>query len=271
MEENATAGKTNPDKASTASSYNAFIAGVLSKKNMVKANLEKVKHKVGVYSAKGGVGKTTIAINLAYALKELGYKVGILDADVDTPNVAVFLGISEKAEGAYPLKPLEKDGIKIISTTMFTDDAARPIIWRGPLIAKMVEDFMENTAWGELDYLVIDLPPGTSDAPLSVMQLLELDGFVLVTTPQHIAALNAIRSGRMARRLGVGILGVVENMSSGTPAGAKEVADALGVNVLGTVKTNSKFDELSDSGKVPVEEDKEIRQEFISIASKLIK
>ena len=259
------------DAATGSTASNSFLAGVLSKKTLVKANLEKVKHKIGIYSAKGGVGKTTIAINLAYALKELGYKVGILDADIDTPNVTLFLGITEKGEGAYPLQPLVKDGIKVISTTMYTDDVSKPIIWRGPLIAKMVEDFMENTAWGELDYLIVDLPPGTSDAPLSIMQLLDLDGFIIVTTPQHIAALNAIRSGRMAKRLGVSVLGVVEDMSSGMAVGAKEVAEALNTSVLGTVKTDSKFDELSVKGKVPVVEDKEIREEFISIANKLVK
>jgi Mrp family chromosome partitioning ATPase len=247
-----------------------FIAAVLSKKQLVKANLEKVKHKIGIYSAKGGTGKTTIAINLAYALKELGYKVGLLDADIDTPNVALFLGINQRAEGAYPLKPVEKDGVKVISSSLFMDDSKKPIIWRGPLIAKLVEDFMQNTAWGELDYLVIDLPPGTSDSPLSIMQLLDMDGFILVTTPQHIAALNTIRSGLMIKRLNVAVLGVIENMSTADNlGGGKEVAEALNTELLGTIPYNEKFNKFSDSGKVPVEEDSEIREEFIRIASKL--
>ncbi len=260
-----------PENKAASAASSSFIASVLSKKNMVKANLEKVKHKIGVYSAKGGVGKTTVAINLAYALKELGYKVGLLDADVDCPNVTIFIGINQRAEGAYPLKPVEKDGIKVMSSALFVDDTKRPIIWRGPLIAKMVEDFMENTSWGELDYLIIDLPPGTSDAPLSIMQLLELDGFIIVTTPQHVAALNAIRSGLMAKRLNISLLGVVENMSYGEAKGAKEVAEALNTDVLGTIQANELFNELSDEGKIPVQENKEIKEEFISIANKLIK
>ncbi len=246
-----------------------FFASVLSKKNMVNANLEKVKHKIGVYSAKGGVGKTTIAVNTAYALKDLGYKVGILDADVDCPNITFFLGINERAEGAYPLKPVMKDGIKVMSSALFVDDARKPIIWRGPLIAKMVEDFMQNTDWGDLDYLIIDLPPGTSDAPLSIMQLLNLDGFIMVTTPQHIAALNAIRSGLMARRLNVSVIGVVENMSAGEPRGGKEVADALGCEMLGTIGKSEKFNEMSDKGMIPVLEDPSIKEVFVGIASKL--
>jgi len=158
-----------------------------------------------------------------------------------------------------------------MSSALFVDDAEKPIIWRGPLIAKMLEDFLENTDWGELDYLIIDLPPGTSDAPLSTMQLLELDGIVLVTTPQHIAALNTIRSGRMTRRMSVAILGVIENMSADAPAGAVEVAKALNTEVLGIVKVNKKFDELSDAGRVPAAEDAEIKKEFISIAEKIAK
>lgn len=252
-------------------SQGSFFASVLAKKKLVNANMEKVKHKIGVYSAKGGVGKTTITVNLAYALKELGYKVGILDADIDCPNVAAFMGIKQRVEGGYPLKPVEADGIKIISTAFFVDEEEKPIIWRGPLIAKMVEDFMENTDWGELDYLIVDLPPGTSDAPLSIMQLLELDGFLLVTTPQHISAINTIRSGKMIKRLNVSIIGVIENMSGEKPKGGDEVAKALNVPLLGTVKKSSKFDEFSDQGKIPAMYDKEIKEEFISIANKLVK
>jgi ATP-binding protein involved in chromosome partitioning len=115
----------------------------------------------------------------------------------------------------------------------------------------------------------LDLPPGTSDAPLSIIQLLELDGFVLVTTPQRIASINTIRSGVMAKRLGVAILGVVETMSDGAPKGAREVADALKCDVLGTVKANKKFGELSDQGVIPVNSDNEIKEEFISIIKKI--
>ncbi|MGC8478931.1 MAG: P-loop NTPase [Candidatus Micrarchaeia archaeon] len=242
---------------------------VLDQKKRVKDALKGIKHKIGIYSAKGGVGKTTVSVNLAFALKEMGYSVGILDADVDCPNLTLFLGVDSRRDESYPLRPLEVKGAKVISTAMYLDDIKRPIIWRGPVIAKMIGEFLENTEWGSLDYLIIDLPPGTSDAPLSIMQLLDLDGFVLVTTPQHIASVNAIRSGNMAKRLGIAILGVVENMSAGEPMGGKEVADALGCEMLGTIGKSEKFNEMSDKGMIPVLEDPSIKEAFVGIASKL--
>lgn len=136
------------------------ILKVIEQKKRVKEKLSGIKHKIGIYSAKGGVGKTTTAVNIAYTLKEMGYKVGLLDADVDCPNLTMFLGINEILEGNYPLIPIEKDGIKVLSTAMFVDDVKRPIIWRGPMIGKMIAEFFENSEWGELDYLIIDLPPG---------------------------------------------------------------------------------------------------------------
>jgi len=245
------------------------ILKVIEQRKVIKERLSNIKHKIGVYSAKGGVGKTTIAVNLAYTLKSQGYRVGLLDADVDCPNLTMFLGITGSFPDEYPLKPVEKNGVRVLSTAMFVDDEKKPIIWRGPMIGKMIGEFFENTDWGDLDYLIIDLSPGTSDAPLSIIQLLDLDGFVLVTTPQHIAAINTIRSGMMAKRLGVATLGVVETMSDGTPRGGKEVADAMECELLGTIKNDKKFGDMSDVGIVPVEADPEIREEFIRIAKKI--
>lgn len=246
------------------------IFNVVKQRQRIKEKLSGIKHKIGVYSAKGGVGKTTIAVNLAFTLKAMGYSVGLLDADIDCPNLHLFLDIKDAGEPKYPLKPLEKDGVKVISTAMFVDEAKRPIIWRGPMVAKMLSEFLEATEWGDLDYLVIDCSPGTSDSNLSIMQLLELDGYVIVTTPQHIAATNAIRSGMMAKRLGAPIIGVVENMSDGEGRGAREVADALKCELLGVVKSSGEFNRLSDSGKVPVSQDSEIKEEFIRITKKLV-
>ena len=245
------------------------ILKVIEQKKAIKEKLKGIKHKIGVYSAKGGVGKTTVSVNLAYTLRSMGFKVGLLDADIDCPNLTMFLGITGTFSDEYPLKPVEKDGIRILSTAMFVDDEKKPIIWRGPMIGKMILEFFDNADWGELDYLIIDLSPGTSDAPLSIIQLLDLDGFVLVTTPQHIAAVNTIRSGMMAKRLGVATLGVVETMSDGTARGGKEVAEAMKCDLLGTVINNTKFGELSDAGRVPVEEDPAIREEFIRIIKKI--
>lgn len=239
---------------------------VLNQKKEIKEKLSGIKHKIGIYSAKGGVGKTTVAVNLAFALKSLGYKVGLLDADVDTPNLNLFLGIRGTVEASYPLKPIDKDGVKVLSTAMFVDEETKPIIWRGPMIGKMIGEFFGNTEWGELDYLILDLSPGTSDAPLSIMQLLDMDGFILVTTPQRIAAVNAIRSGRMIKRMGISIIGVLENMSDGSAKGGKEVAEALGCDLLGTINENREIGELSDEGVVPVLANSSFMDQFVSIA-----
>ena len=259
-----------PEEQKPQAMHPSFV-NVIRQKERVKAKLAGIKHKIGIYSAKGGVGKTTIAVNVAYALKDKGFKVGLLDADIDCPNVTMFLGINDRIETTLPLKPVIKDGIKVASTAMVVDDIKKPIIWRGALITKMLGDFFENTDWGELDYLIIDLPPGTSDAPLTIMQLLDMEGFVIVTTPQKIAALNSIRSGLMAKRLGMAILGIVENMSDGKENGnTKNVEKELGVELLGTVKNDDTFKRLSDEGKIPLLESNEIAGEFGLIASKLI-
>ncbi len=217
---NKEAGSSNPEGAGQKPNeevmHPSFI-NTLNTRDRIKKKLSSIKHKIGVYSAKGGVGKTTIAVNIAYELSKKGFSVGLLDADIDCPNVTMFLGINEMMDTAsFPLKPLVKEGVKVASTAMLVDDLKKPIIWRGPIIVKMLYDFFENTEWGPLDYLIIDLPPGTSDAPLTIMQVLDIDGFVIVTTPQKIAMLNSIRSAMMAKRLGKAVLGVVENMYEGS-------------------------------------------------------
>jgi ATP-binding protein involved in chromosome partitioning len=248
------------------------FVNVIRQKERIRDKLSKIKHKIGIYSAKGGVGKTTIAVNLAYALVKKGFKVGLLDADIDTPNVSLFLGIDEKIDtSSFPLKPLEKNGLKVASTSMIVDEVRRPIIWRGPIITKMLGDFFENMDWGELDYLVLDLPPGTSDAPLTIMQLLEMDGFIIVTTPQKIASVNSIRSGLMAKRLNVPIIGLVENMSGEEISdNTKEVIKALGTELMGVVKFDENYNKYSDCGKIPVMEDLEILKSFEKIAEHFI-
>jgi len=247
------------------------FARVIQQKQRVRSNLSGVKHKIGVYSAKGGVGKTTIAINLAYTLASRGLKVGLLDADIDCPNVTMFLGMEEKMIPKVPLKPILKDGVKIVSTAMLVDEIRRPIIWRGPILTKMLGDFFENTEWGELDYLIIDLSPGTSDAPLTIMQLLDLDGFIIVTTPQRVAGLNSMRSGLMAKRLGSHIIGIVENMSSGKPSeSTRAAAESLKTEVLGCIKSDGRFNTSSDSGVVPVSDHPDIKGAFDEIVKAII-
>jgi ATP-binding protein involved in chromosome partitioning len=248
----------------------SFVGGIRQRERL-RQKLAGIRHKIGIYSAKGGVGKTTVAVNMAYALSRRGFRVGLLDADIDTPNISLFLGIDGKMEPTLPLKPLDVGGIKVASTAMLAESSERPIIWRGPMIVKMLGEFFENTDWGELDYLLIDLSPGTSDAPLTIMQILELDGFVIVTTPQRVAGINSMRSGLMAKRLNAAILGVVENMSEGEPSeSTKRVAEALNAGVLGTIRLNAAFDLYSDAGKVAVFEDPSILEEFDKIVERVI-
>jgi ATP-binding protein involved in chromosome partitioning len=176
--------------------------------------LSQIKTKIGVYSGKGGVGKTTVAVNIAVTLANKGLAVGLLDVDIDCPNAHKVIGVQEPPaynEGEFT--PAQAWGVKVMSTGYLQQNEDEAIIMRGPMIHNTINQFLQATDWGELDYLVVDLPPGTSDAPLTVMQALQMDGFVVVTTPQSLAVLDAKRSINMVRKMNVNILGVVENFS----------------------------------------------------------
>ena len=202
----------------------------------ISRSLCKIKTKIGVYSAKGGVGKTTVAVNLAAFLAREGYAVGLLDADIDTPNAPEVLGAGAPPDSADGrIIPAEAFGVKAVSMSYFQQNPDEAIIWRGPMIHNAINQFLQMTDWGELDFLVVDMPPGTSDAPLTVMQVLSMDGFVVVATPQSLAALDAKRSINMIRKLNVEVLGVVENYTGdvfGSGAG-RELADSLDLPFLG--------------------------------------
>lgn len=205
----------------------------------ISRSLGKIKTKIGVYSAKGGVGKTTVAVNLAAHLAREGYAVGLLDADIDTPNAPEVLGAGAPPDSADGrIVPAEAFGVKAVSMSYFQQNPEEAIIWRGPMIHNAINQFLQMTDWGELDFLVVDMPPGTSDAPLTVMQVLAMDGFVVVTTPQSLAALDAKRSINMIRKLNVEVLGVVENYTGdvfGSGAG-RELADSMDLPFLGEVE-----------------------------------
>ena len=170
---------------------------------------------VAVASGKGGVGKSTVAANLAVALAGLGYKVGLLDADIYGPSVPMMFGTGvdrPRSAGGQNFYPVEKYGVKLISIGFFLDDKA-PVIWRGPMVMGAVRQFLKDTLWGTLDFLVVDLPPGTGDAQLTLAQQVALDGVVIVSTPQDVALADALRAVRMFRQVHCPLLGVVENMS----------------------------------------------------------
>jgi ATP-binding protein involved in chromosome partitioning len=179
-----------------------------------KATIPGVKNLVAVASGKGGVGKTTVAVNLAIALKKLGSTVGLLDADVYGPNVPVMLGTNEqpRAMDEKTIIPVEAYGVKMISMGLL-NPGDKPLVWRGPMLHSVMQQFLRSVQWGELDYLVIDLPPGTGDVQLSLIQSVSVTGAVVVTTPSIVALADVRKAIEMFRQVNVEILGVVENMS----------------------------------------------------------
>ena len=177
--------------------------------------LPNVKNVIAVGSGKGGVGKSTVSVNLAVALAQAGAAVGLLDADITGPNIPMMLGVDgqPKASPNNKITPLERHGVKCISIQFFVPEG-QPIVWRGPLVGGAIQQFLRDVEWGDLDYLVVDLPPGTSDAQLTLAQSVPLGGAVLVTTPQEVALSDVGKALAMFKRLSVPILGLVENMTA---------------------------------------------------------
>jgi ATP-binding protein involved in chromosome partitioning len=188
-----------------------------------------VKNIVAVASGKGGVGKTTISVNLAVALARAGASVGLLDADITGPNIPMMIGAEGQpvASPSGRITPLEANGVKVISIQFFLPEG-QPVVWRGPLVGGAIQQFLRDVDWGDLDYLVVDLPPGTSDAQLTLAQSVPLTGAVLVTTPQQVALADVAKALAMFRRVNVPILGLVENMSGFVCAHCGEVTDLFG-------------------------------------------
>lgn len=222
-----------------------------------------VGHIIAVASGKGGVGKSTVAVNLAVQLARAGKKVGLLDSDVYGPSIPKMLGL----EGAHPkvvgkerIVPVESHGVRTISIGFLLDDDA-PVIWRGPMVTGLLRQFLFQVEWGELDYLIIDMPPGTGDAQLTLVQSVALAGGIIVTTPQDVALLDVQRGIEMFRRVEVPVLGVVENMSLFQcpkcgheaeifpGAGGQKAAKKYGVPFLGAIPLDASYAEAGDSGR----------------------
>ena len=221
-----------------------------------------VKNLVAIASGKGGVGKTTVAVNLALALSKLGHKVGLLDADVYGPNVPIMLGTREepRATPDKRIHPVETQGITMISMGLLSPGDA-PMIWRGPMLHSIITQFLRSVIWGELDYLLIDLPPGTGDVQLTLIQTVAVTGAVVVTTPSTVALADVRKAIEMFRQVNVEVLGVVENMSTfvcphcdkpidifGHGEGTK-TAIAYGVPVLGEIEIDPRIRIGGDSGQ----------------------
>lgn len=221
-----------------------------------------VKNLVAVASGKGGVGKTTVAVNLALALVELGHKVGLLDADVYGPNVPIMLGSTTEpmATGQQRIIPVDAQGLKMISMGLL-NPGDKPVIWRGPMLHSVITQFLRSVEWGELDYLVIDLPPGTGDVQLTLIQTVAVTGAVVVTTPSTVALADVRKAIEMFRQVNVEVLGVVENMSTfscphcGKPVDifghgeGSRTAIEYGVPLLGEVEIDPRIRIGGDTGK----------------------
>jgi Mrp family chromosome partitioning ATPase len=225
-----------------------------------------IKHVIAVMSGKGGVGKSTVAALLAVELHGKGHRVGVLDADITGPSIPKMLIQDEQARpmgSPMGILPVEsKGGIKVMSINLLLADPNQAVIWRGPLISGAIQQFYGDVVWGELDYLIVDLPPGTSDASLTVMQSIPLNGIVLVTTPQTLAAMVVRKASSMADQLDIPIVGVIENMSYVEcpecgkqielfgPSNAAELASAMGAPVLGRLPIRPDLAVLADSGRI---------------------
>ncbi len=230
----------------------------------VEKNLKKIKNRLLVFSGKGGVGKSTVSANLALALSRLSKEVGLLDVDIHGPNLALMLGVDGKRldVSSAGIKPvLVNDHLKLVSMSFVLQDPDLPVIWRGPMKMKAIQQFLGDVEWGELDWLIIDSPPGTGDEPLSVAQLIPATSAVVVTTPQEVSLLDSRKAVAFARRLNLKVLGIIENMSGlicphchknidlFKEGGGERAAWELGVPFLGKIPIEPEIVTYGDEGK----------------------
>lgn len=239
--------------------------GCPSKQNpqsfQVDANAySEIGHVIGVVSGKGGVGKSMVTASMANALAAKGYRVGILDADITGPSIPKMYGLRGPAtaddEGIYPM--ITENDIKVISINLMMPDEESPVIWRGPVIAGVVKQFWSDVIWGELDYLLVDMPPGTGDVPLTVFQSLPVEGIVIVSSPQELVQMIVKKAYNMAKTMNIPVLGIVENYSwlACPDCGKKisvfgeshidEIAEGMGLKVLGKMPIDPQFAALAD-------------------------
>jgi len=247
-----------------------LIVNAPVKENNIKGNpIPGVENIIAVSSGKGGVGKSTIAANLAVGLSDLGYKVGVIDADIYGPSMPIMFGLEGETpttvnvDGKSKIKPLESYGVKLLSIGFFAQ-SQQAVVWRGPMASKALNQLLWDTHWGELDYLVVDLPPGTGDIHLSLVQSIPLTGAVVVSTPQHIALADARKGVNMFRMdsIDVPVLGMIENMSYFTPEelpdnkyyifgkeGAKGLAEQMDIDLLAEIPIVQSIREAADAGR----------------------
>lgn len=223
-----------------------------------------VKNVIAIMSGKGGVGKSSVTSLMACEFKRKGFEVGVLDADITGPSLPKMFGVKGKPETvAFGLMPLESSaGIKVMSINLLMPQEDDPVIWRGPLLGKMAGQFWTDVVWTDLDYLFVDLPPGTGDVPLTVMQSLPLNGLIIVTSPQELATMIVNKAIKMAKLMNIPILGLIENMSSAVcpkcreefqlfgPGHGKEIAQRFNIPFIGSLPIDPKLSTLCDQGRV---------------------
>ena len=262
-----------------------FMDQISPKISFKKNKIKGVKKIIAVSSGKGGVGKSTIAVNLAIALKNLKYNVGILDADIYGPSIPKMIGILEKpkSEDGINLIPIKKFDIQCMSIGFMVSEET-PMIWRGPMVASTIKTFANKVLWNNVDFLIIDMPPGTGDALLTFSQEIDIDGVVIVTTPQDIAIIDVKRGIEMFKRTNVKILGIIENMTSFTSDdgvehfifgkdGGKNIASKFNVELLGQIPIDINLRKNSDEGLPFVDQfkDHRVSKLLLEIANKITK
>ena len=266
------------EKPELSDAMRAKMSRKLPEKNPIKGT----KFTIAISSAKGGVGKSTFATNLALALKTTGCKVGLLDADIYGPSIPKMLGIDEKPKSdGQKLEPINKYEIQCMSIGFLTDQQT-PMIWRGPMVTSAIRTFTQKVSWKELDFIIVDMPPGTGDTQLTFSQEIKMDGAIIVSTPQEVALLDVKRGIKMFDKLGVKILGLVDNMSYFIgddnkkynifgEGGVKNTAKEFNKEFLGEIPINPLVGKSGDQGKPIVEEDpnNEISKIYINFANKI--
>ncbi len=230
----------------------------------VEKTLAKIKNRLLVFSGKGGVGKSTVSANLSLALAKKGLKVGLLDVDIHGPNIAKMLGVEDKQLDISPegIKPvMAAENVKLVSMSFLLQDPNLPVIWRGPMKMKAIQQFLGDVDWGELDWLIIDSPPGTGDEPLSVAQLIPATGAIIVTTPQEVSLMDSRKAVAFAHKLNLRIVGIIENMSGMVcphcgkkinlfkEGGGEKVSLEFGVPFLGRIPLEPQIVTSGDEGK----------------------
>ncbi len=258
------AGKESCDGLCSSCADNVSCDDPRARRNETVDRMARIKHKIVVGSGKGGVGKSTVAVNLAASLQSRGYKVGILDADITGPDIPKLLGIEDLQlnAGANGLVPGDAGGLKVVSMALLLKSRDSAVVWRGPMKMAALKQFVSDVDWGDLDFLIVDLPPGTSDEPISAVQLIAgLDGAIIVTTPQEVALLDSRKAVNMFLMMNVPVLGIIENMSGLVcphcgkaidvfkRGNGEKAARELGVVFLGAIPLDVEIGKLGDMGQ----------------------